>query len=304
MLDWFFYVQVLAIMNFSRLPLIIICFVLSFTTYADTSIWQVSNGKNTIYLGGTFHMLKPSDYPLPKEFEEVYKKVNWLVFETDIDQLDTPEFQKKFIKAMSLPSGQILADQLSPQAYSGLIHYASKNNIDTGRLQHFKPQMIGLIISLEELKKFGLTAQGVDSFMGDKAKSDGKMVTKLESVDEQIHYIATMGEGNESDLILQTLEDVKDLTEDLTIMSRAWRIGDRKNLFETGIKPMKEDYPQVYRSLLVERNNNWLPKIERLIKHPEEKFILVGALHLVGEDGLLEQLKSKGYQVQQYSNPS
>ncbi len=291
-------------MNFLRLPLIITSLLLSLTSYAETSIWQVSNGENTVYLGGTFHMLKPSDYPLPKEFEEVYKKVNWLVFETDIDQLDTPAFQKKFIKAMTLPSGQILADQLSPQAYAGLIRYAAKNKIDTGRLQHFRPQMIGLIISLEELKKFGLTAQGVDNFMGDKAKLDGKIITKLESVDEQINYIATMGKGNESDLILQTLEDIKDLPNDLTTMGNAWRVGDRKSLFETGIKPMMEDYPQVYRSLLVERNNNWLPKIERLIKQPEKKFILVGALHLVGENGLLQQLKNRGYQVQQYKAPS
>lgn len=283
-----------------RLPLILLSLIFALTSHAETSIWQVSNGKNTVYLGGTFHMLKPSDYPLPKEFEQVYKKVNWLVFETDIDQLGSPEFQQKFIKAMSLPSGQILADQLSPQAYSGLIRYASKNNIDTGRLQHFKPQMIGLIISLEELKKFGLTAQGVDDFMGDKARTDGKMVTKLESIDEQINYIATMGQGNESALILQTLDDIKDLPQDLTSLSNAWRSGNSQNLFETGIKPMMEDYPQVYRSLLVERNNNWLPKIERLISQPEQKFILVGALHLVGEDGLLKQLKNKGYQVQQY----
>ncbi len=206
-----------------RLPLILLSLIFALTSHAETSIWQVSNGKNTVYLGGTFHMLKPSDYPLPKEFEQVYKKVNWLVFETDIDQLGSPEFQQKFIKAMSLPSGQILADQLSPQAYSGLIRYASKNNIDTGRLQHFKPQMIGLIISLEELKKFGLTAQGVDDFMGDKARTDGKMVTKLESIDEQINYIATMGQGNESALILQTLDDIKDLPQDLTSLSNAWR---------------------------------------------------------------------------------
>ncbi len=291
-------------MNFIRLPLIITSLLFSFLSHAETSIWQVSNGQNTVYLGGTFHMLKPSDYPLPKEFEEVYKKVNWLVFETDIDQLETPEFQQKFIKAMSLPSGQILVDQLTPQAYSGLISYAAKNDIDTGRLQHFKPQMIGLIISLEELRKFGLTAQGVDDFIGDKGKADGKMITKLESIDEQIHYIATMGQGNESDLILQTLADIKDLPKDLTIMSTAWRSGNRQSLNDAGIKPMMEDYPQVYRSLLVERNNNWLPKIERLINHPEKKFILVGALHLVGKDGILEQLKNKGYQVEQYKNPA
>ncbi|NRA24096.1 MAG: TraB/GumN family protein [Oleispira sp.] len=283
-----------------RLLIISFTLSLSLSSLAETSIWQVSNGKNSVYLGGTFHLLKPSDYPLPVEFEQVYNKVNWLVFETDIAQLSSPEFQQKFIKEMRLPSGQILVDQLSPQAYSALIHYAAQNDIDTGRLQHFKPQMVGLIISMEELKKLGLTAQGVDDFMGKKAEKDGKMVTKLESIDEQIHYISTISQGNESDLILQTLNDIKDLPEDLDMMTQAWRSGNSKNLFETGIKPMMKDYPQVYQSLLVERNDNWLPKIENLIKHPEEKFILVGALHLIGKDGLLQKLKEKGYQVKQF----
>jgi uncharacterized protein YbaP (TraB family) len=287
-------------MTFVRLSLIITALLLSCFSSAQTSIWQVSNGKNTVYLGGTFHMLKPSDYPLPLEFEEVYKKVNWLVFETDISQLNSTEFEKKFINTMSLPSGQILADRLSPQAYSGLIHYAAKNNIDTGRLQRFKPQMVCLMISLQELNKLGLTAQGVEQYLGDKAIIDGKKMTELETIDEQIHYVATMGQGNETALILQTLEDLKTLPDDLNIMSTAWRSGDVESLFNTGIKPMMENYPEVYRSLLVERNNNWLPKIEQLIQQPDEKFILVGALHLIGEDGLLQQLRNRGYTVQQY----
>jgi uncharacterized protein YbaP (TraB family) len=291
-------------MKFIRLPLIIFSLILSFTSHAETSIWQVSTGQNTVYLGGTFHMLKPDDYPLPQGFLDVYEKVEWLVFETDITQLDTEKFQQKFIKAMTLSNGQILADQLSPQAYAGLIRYAAKNNMDTGRLQHFRPQMIGLIISLKELKKFGLTAEGVDNFMGTKALSDEKKITELESIDEQINYIASMGKGNESALILQTLDDIKDFSNDLTIMKDAWRSGNRQSLFEKGIQPMMENYPKIYQSLLVDRNNNWLPKIERLIEQPKEKFILVGALHLIGKDGLLQQLKKRGYQVQRYVGPA
>jgi uncharacterized protein YbaP (TraB family) len=287
-------------MNILRLPLIIFILFLSLTSQAKTSIWQVSDGKNTVYLGGTFHMLKPSDYPLPIEFEQVYKKVNWLVFETDMDQLSNPVFQKKFKQSMTLPTGQILADHLSAKAYAELIRYAAKKNIDTARLQRFTPQMVALIITIEELKKYGLTAEGVDTFIGDKAKKDSKIVTKLESTDDQIHYISTMGEGNESGLILQTIADMKDLPEELNIMSNAWRAGNDEVLFEIGIKPMIEDYPKIYQSLLVERNNNWMEKIEKLIAQPEEKFILVGALHLIGQDGLLQQLKSRGYQVQQY----
>lgn len=287
-------------MIFIRLSLIIATLFLSCLSYAQTSIWQVSNGKNTLYLGGTFHMLKPSDYPLPIEFEDVYKKVNWLVFETDMDQLSSPEFQQKFLAAMSLPSGQILADHLSAEAYAELIRYAAKNKMDTARLQRFKPQMIALIITLEELKKYGLTAEGVDSYLGNKAKADKKMMTQLESIEDQIEYISTMGKDNESGLILQTIEDMEELPKVLNAMTTAWRNGDDKGLFENGIKPMLEDYPKVYQSLLVERNNNWMGKIEKLLAHPEEKFILVGALHLIGQDGLLQQLKKRGYQVQQY----
>jgi len=287
-------------MTLIRLPLIIFTLLLPLISHAKTSIWQVSDGKNTVYLGGTFHMLKASDYPLPKEFEQVYKKVNWLVFETDMDQLESSEFQQKFLKSMTLPTGQILADHLSAEAYAELIRYAAKNNMDTGRLQRFKPQMIGLIITIEELQKYGLTAPGVDNYIGEKAREDGKVVTKLESTDDQIRYISTMGEGNESNLILQTLADIKDLPKELDAMSSAWRSGDDKALFESGIKPMLDDYPNIYKSLLVERNNNWMEKIEKLIAQPEEKFILVGALHLIGQDGLLQQLKDRGYQVQQY----
>jgi uncharacterized protein YbaP (TraB family) len=287
-------------MNIFRLPFIIFALLLATASQAQTSIWQISNGKNTLYLGGTFHMLKPSDYPLPKEFEQVYKKVNWLVFETDMDQLESPAFQQKFLQSMTLPTGQILADHLSAKAYAELVRYAAKNNMDTARMQRFKPQMVALIIAVDALKKYGLTAEGVDSFIGDKAKKDNKIITKLESIDDQIHYISTMGEGNESNLILQTIADMEDLPTEFDAMSEAWRIGDDEALFDHGIKPMLEDYPSIYQNLLVERNNNWMPKIEKLIAQPEDKFILVGALHLIGQDGLLQQLRDRGYQVKQF----
>ena len=109
-----------------------------------------------------------------------------------------------------------------------------------------------------------------------------------------------MATGHESRFILQTLADVKELEQELDKLSQAWRSGNVQALYQTGIATMIEDYPQVYQTLMVERNRNWLPRIETLIQQPEKKLILVGALHLVGPDGLLEQLKSKGYQVNQY----
>lgn len=279
---------------------LILGFLFSTLVHAESSVWSVSNGKNTIYLAGTFHLLKPSDYPLPAEFEQVYKEVNWLVFETSISDLKSETFQQKFSAAMSLPSGQSLSDQLSADAYKALQDYCQQENIPLQNFSAYKPQMIGLVITMHELKKLGMTAQGVDDFFSAKAKRDNKIESQLESIEQQIEFISTMGAGNESNLILQNLDDMKSLKQDMDIMTKAWRNGNEALLLQQGITPTQKRYPGIYRSLLVERNHRWLPQLERLLKHPEKKLIMVGALHLVGEDGLLNLMRNKGYQVRQY----
>jgi uncharacterized protein YbaP (TraB family) len=55
----------------------------------------------------------------------------------------------------------------------------------------------------------------------------------------------------------------------------------------------------MYRRLLVERNQNWLPKLEALFARPGHAFVVVGAAHLVGPDGLLTMLRAKGHSVEQ-----
>ena len=284
-----------------RLTVLISILLFNTVCFADSSVWAISNGKNTVYLAGTFHMLKESDYPLPKEFEQAYQKVNWLVFETNIAQLATPDFQQKFSQAMRLTAPKKLNHTLSQSTYHSLQQYFDKEGLDLQQYQDYKPQMVSLIITMHELRKLGLTAQGVDDFFNQKAVKDSKVTTQLESMDDQIRYISEMGIGNEDNLIKQTLADLQGLDTQLDDMSSAWRTGNRELMNSTGIKPMREDYPKIYDSLLVERNNNWLPKIKRLISHPEEKLIMVGALHLIGQQGLLQQLQRSGYTVTQLS---
>ena len=52
--------------------------------------------------------------------------------------------------------------------------------------------------------------------------------------------------------------------------------------------------------MLTQRNNAWIPKIEALFKTKKAIFVLVGILHLVGDDGLLNQLSAKGYQIEKF----
>ncbi|MCH2040784.1 MAG: TraB/GumN family protein [Saccharospirillaceae bacterium] len=269
------------------------------TAHAESFVWKVSKGANHIYLGGTFHLLKEEDYPLPKEFEQAYEKVNWLVFETDIGKLETAEFQQQFQQAFLLPEGQTLKTSLSDDAFRKLNNYCLLNNIDLQQFMAFKPQFITLIITVQELQKYGLTAEGVDSYFYNKAKTDGKITSQLESIESQIQYLANMAQGNEDNLIEQTLADARELEAMMNGLRNAWRTGNEEKLNLLGNMPMLTDYPEIYRSLLVERNNNWMPRIKNLIKHPESKFVLVGALHLAGNDGLLNLLAQQDYRIEQ-----
>ena len=80
-------------------------------------------------------------------------------------------------------------------------------------------------------------------------------------------------------------------------MIQAWRTGNDSMLSELFIDEMKNEAPELYDSLLVERNNNWLPLIEAMFQQEGTEFVLVGAAHLVGDDGLLKMLTDKGYEA-------
>ena len=82
-------------------------------------------------------------------------------------------------------------------------------------------------------------------------------------------------------------------------MRAAWRDGDSDSLIAQLIELMETDYPDMYQALLVERNNRWIPVILKYFSTDDIEFVLVGAAHLVGKDGLLETLESAGYSIEQ-----
>jgi uncharacterized protein len=82
-------------------------------------------------------------------------------------------------------------------------------------------------------------------------------------------------------------------------MIKYWRSGDIDSLNNLIIDSMKKDSPKMYQSILVDRNNNWIPKIEQYFATSEVEFVLVGAAHMIGEDGLINLLVKKGYKVTQ-----
>ena len=94
-----------------------------------------------------------------------------------------------------------------------------------------------------------------------------------------------------------SLEDLDSTAKLMDEMIGAWRVGDSEALQSLFVDDMLERAPAVYDSLLRQRNLRWVPQIEAMFNDPDTEFVLVGAAHLVGADGLVELLRARGYDI-------
>jgi len=265
---------------------------------AQSSVWKIDGKGTTLYLGGTIHVLRPSDYPLPAEYDEVYNLVNTIVLEADVKKLEDPQVSQSLMTKTMYTDGGGLSKTLKKETYEALKTELQKIQIPIEGLEQFKPPMVIMTLTMLKLQRLGITSEGVDKHYYNKSESDNKKIEFFETVEEQIKMITTMGKGNEDNMVMQTIKDLDKMEEELLGMLSDWKLGESKTMDLQTTRMIKE-YPSIYKSLLVDRNNAWLPKIDLYMDTKNTEFILVGAMHLHGPDGLLKQMKDKGYTVTQ-----
>ncbi|MGB0578418.1 MAG: TraB/GumN family protein [Limisphaerales bacterium] len=166
-------------------------------------------------------------------------------------------------------------------------------------LNQQKPSMVMLSMSMIELRRLGVSQKGVDFILYDRAIAAKKKTHGLESVEKQINMLTSLGMQNPDDLIEHTLKDLTRMGELMEMIIKAWRTGDRKTLNNTFIVDLKKQYPDFYKSLFVDRNQSWMPHFEKYLGTKEIELVLVGAGHIVGEDGVIALLEKAGCKVEQ-----
>jgi len=282
-----------------RKIIIISLLVSSFLLWGETSIWKIKADESTFFLGGTIHILSKSDYPLPQEFNQIFDDSDILVLEADMGAMTTPEFQQEMLTSFTLPQGITVKDQLSESVFNSLASHLADLDLPVEPFLGFKPNFLALTLTALEWQRLGIDAPGVDQHFYALAKSAGKNLVYLETPEQQLNFISSMGAGQEDELISSTLNEIHTVKESMVDMTLAWREGDYDRLMKFFVKELKVETPELYESLLVARNNAWMPQIEQMAATPEVEFILVGAAHLVGEDGLIEKCKALGFEVEQ-----
>jgi uncharacterized protein YbaP (TraB family) len=270
---------------------------ISLNAFAASSVWKVSKGSEYIYIGGTVHILPPSEFPLPKEFDQAYNTSDSIVLEAKLPDANDSAFQMKMMREMSYSNGKTIGDFLSNSTKDKLSQYIATLGVDLVMFEHIKPGFLVSMLAMLEAQKSGLSGEGVDIFYSKKAKKDNKKIAYFESAEFQMNMIASMGEGNEEIFIKSNLEQMTDFKVMFTDLINAWRIGDDTQLNKLAIEPMQEDI-NTLNTLLIDRNKTWIKAISKMFTNKEKEFVLVGVAHLVGDDSVLALLKAKGYRVE------
>ena len=264
-----------------------------------TTLFEISDGESRVLMGGTIHLLHPNDFPLPTAFDAAYEEADRLYLETDLAVVESPGFGQQLAQAMLYPAGKNLQTELSPEVWQEVAHYAEANQFPIRQFVGFDPVFVSILMTVMKAQSLGIQ-EGVDQHYYRKAQIDDLPLGELETAEDVLEYMKGMT-GLDPDAVMQaTLEELKDFDRMMEKTVKAWREGNMDALDRDLGEPMRRESPEYYQKLLVDRNAQWLPKVEGMFQQTGTELVLVGSLHLAGKQSLLDMLAREGYQVRPY----
>lgn len=264
-------------------------------------LWKVSGAQGSeLYLLGSFHLLKADDYPLSADVDRAFAGAQRLLFELSPEEMNSPQLATQMMQAALRRDGRQLKDDLDPATWQRLERWGAANNMPVDRLAGFKPWFVGLTISIAQMTQQGLDPKsGLDRHLMDRAAQANKPASGLESAASQITMLDSMSIDEQRQLLREALEQVDKGDEQSRQLHAAWRRGDDVMLWRDMAAQMKREYPGLYQRINVDRNNAWLPSLQQWLQPGRgNTLVVVGALHLLGSDGVVEKLRAQGYKVE------
>lgn len=269
---------------------------------AEPAIWSLQGGRGEVLLLGSVHLLRSEDYPLPANVTRAYGQADRLVMELDIDDLDPLQSQMLLMEKGRLPEGRTLAQTMGASDYRRAQKYAEALGMPLDLLGSLKPWLAALTVMNLHTMSLGYSPElGLEQHLTSLAVRDGKDVAGLETMRFQLELFDEMPERVQNRLLLQTLEEASMMDKQLGTLIAAWRKGDSATL-ERELGRSFEDYPDVYRRLVSDRNRSWVEPMLRMSDEAGTTLVIVGALHLVGKDSVIEMLKRKGREVERWDS--
>jgi len=288
--------------NLLFLLILFLSFVASGFAEDKSFFWKVESEKSTVYLLGSIHLATEDLYPLPEKIEKAYEKSDFLVVEVNLNNVSASVLQQSFMKKALYPPGKTLKTQISKKVYAATAAELTQLGLKIADFDQYEPWFVAMFMTTLKLQKLGYNPDfGIDRHFLDAAADQKKKIQELETAAFQIDLLDEFSKTNQELFLYYTVTDLEKVEEYIDQLMNAWSHGDsaglQKLLFlhfadEPELKP-------IFDALFTSRNKKMAEKISSYLKGEGRYFVVVGAGHLVGDDGLISLLQKQGFTVQQ-----
>jgi len=265
---------------------------------ARPALWQIKKDGGTVYLLGSFHIL-PRNYVW---FDGIIRRSFEPADELVMEAVMTPDamagIQEMALNNAFFTGEDNLQDYLDDAHYTKMLGHAKRlMGLDEAAARKSKPWFMAIQISLISVMSNGMDPDsGVDKYLESQARQGKKVISGLETPKEAMFALIDHPLPVQAAMLADTLDKLDNFKSYIKSYLDAWASGDADRMDKTMVEDMAEQ-PAMYQTLLVDRNENWMPAIEAHINSGKTIFIVVGAAHLVGKDGIVRMLRDKGYPV-------
>lgn len=264
-------------------------------------LWKVSDADNSLYLLGSIHVLKPGDYPLSTDIDAALDDAEHVMFEVDLQTMTVPDNLAKMQQTMMASDGKTLSARLSPEARTQLETMLKAGGASLDQVDPLDPWAMNLSMAIGVMQAMGFQSDvGVDKHIDRRARAAGKSLGALETLGDQFAALDAGPMEEQVKGLEEFLADPKKTVAQLDQLHSAWLTGDMQTLDQTLRAEFEAESPETYRIINVARNDRWIPLLEaRLQQHKsDDTLAVVGAMHLLGADGVIEKLRARGYIVE------
>lgn len=264
---------------------------------AKPAVWLVEQDDAKLYMLGSVHLLPDNVNWYEGLVEQIVGQGDEVVFEVHL----TPQKEAQSVQIVMenglFTNGDTLKNHLNDDHYNNLVLTTQSLGLSAATISSFKPWYASLLLSVSAITQQGWDPEsGVDKYIEDVASGAGIKISELETVQSQMATLYDHPLDVQTAMLKDTLEQLKNIREITLEMVDAWASGDLERMNTAFLKPMKEQ-EELYAKLVVQRNRNWIPVIEGLLKKDQTTLVVAGVAHFIGDDGVVRMLEKKGYEV-------
>ncbi|MCC5853384.1 MAG: TraB/GumN family protein [Alkalimonas sp.] len=269
---------------------------------AESVVWKVSKDQDYLYLAGTVAILPEREFALPAAIEAAYHETNRLILEVQLPQSPDTQSMLTLLQALHYSEGEQLLPLLTAETRQQLQQHLLAAGVDLLQLNDYKPAMVTVQLLAIEKQRLQLSGFAVAEHLAAQARKEGRVIDYLESFEQQLQLLATLGQGYEEEFIRASLLQAERFASDYHRQLDAWHSGDLQQLAPF-LHWWQQNDPVTYQRMFCQRQQHWVERIKTFFDNGYQELVLLDVLHLAGEQGILAQLQAQGYRVKPLMKP-